>query len=72
MPADNVTERRRGQHGVPPLAATTRKRLLRNLLALAESGNVPAMEALIRLGFEAERAARGGSATRLEERRAHG
>lgn len=45
-------KRRRGSHGVSPLSAATRKRLLGDLLRRAEAGDVPAAEALIRLGIE--------------------
>ena len=50
-------KRGRGEHGVSPLSARTRRRLLASLLELAEDNNVPAMEALARLSFETEIAA---------------
>lgn len=49
---DRQAKRRRGSHGASPLSAATRKRLLAGLLARAEAGDVPAAEALIRLGIE--------------------
>ena len=45
-------KRPRGSHGPSPLSAATRRRLLTGLLARAEAGDVPAAEALIRLGIE--------------------
>jgi hypothetical protein len=45
-------KRVRGSHGPSPLSAATRKRLLAGLLHRAETGDVQAAEALIRLGLE--------------------
>lgn len=45
-------KRRAGSHGPSPLSTATRRRLLTSLLQRAEAGDVPAAEALIRLGME--------------------
>lgn len=46
--------RRRGQHGAHPLSANTRRRLLSDLLARAESGDIQASAALVLLSLRAE------------------
>lgn len=51
MALHRQAKRRNGSHGVSPLSAATRKRLLGALLQRAEGGDVPAAEALIRLSF---------------------
>jgi hypothetical protein len=53
-PADmqRQAKRRSGSHGPSPLSTATRRRLLGALLQRAEAGDVPAAEALIRLGME--------------------
>lgn len=52
-------KRRAGSHGPSPLSTATRRRLLTSLLQRAEAGDVPAAEALIRLGIERAAATRG-------------
>ena len=55
--------RRRGQHGVHPLSARTRRKLLAALLQRAEAGDVQAAKALIELSSESECEAIEASAT---------
>ena len=50
-----------GQRRPPPLAKSTRRRLLAGLLDRAQTGDVAAAEALIRLGMAADEAARKGA-----------
>ena len=57
-----ITKRGVGSHGVPPLSASTRKRLLKALLDKAEAGDVPAAEALIRLSLLNERVKKASAA----------
>ena len=45
-------KRGKGSHGPSPLSGETRRKLLVGLLQRAEAGDVPAAEALIRLGIE--------------------
>ena len=52
----DATPRRRGQHGAHPLSANTRRRLLGDLLARAEAGDVQATAALVLLSLRAEQA----------------
>lgn len=49
--------RKRGQHGAHPLSANTRRRLLSDLLARAEDGDVQASAAVVLLSLRAEQAA---------------
>ncbi|HYD68507.1 hypothetical protein [Azospirillum sp.] len=58
-----TTEGRRVGRGATPLAAATRRRLLKGLLVRAEQGDVLAAEALIRLSLEAERIAQDHTTT---------
>jgi hypothetical protein len=55
--AQGAARRRGGQRGAKPLSASTRCKLLADLLARAERGDVAAAESLVRLSLEQRRAA---------------
>ena len=61
MTAAKRTPRQARERGASPLSATTRRRLLADLLRRAEAGDAAAAAVLVRLSIEAGRAPKSGA-----------